>query len=165
MNKKYLTLISRVREELSEVKKAVDRTKTGWERARRTGDEYYLDSVALNLHSFYTALERIFELIAITIDQTKPQGDNRHQELLRQMAAEIELVRPNVISKETKNSLDEYRGFRHVVRNVYSFHLSSAKISPLVNKLPKTFNRVQKEVEEFLSFLEIIGKNQQSLYE
>ena len=61
MNKKYLTLVSRIREELSEIKQAVDRAQTGWERARRTGDEFYLDSVALNLHSFYTALERIFE--------------------------------------------------------------------------------------------------------
>lgn len=161
MNKKYLTLVSRIREELSEVKKAVERSQAGWERSRRTGDEFYLDSVALNLHSFYTALERIFELIAANVDQTRTQGDNWHQELLRQMAAEIELVRPRVISKETKNILDEYRGFRHVVRNVYSFHLSSAKMSPLLNKLPKTFNRVQKEMEEFLSFLEIRGREQQ----
>ena len=161
MNKKYLTLVSRIREELSEIKKAVDRAQTGWERARRTGDEFYLDSVALNLHSFYTALERIFELIAANIDQTRPKGDNWHQELLSQMAAEIELVRPHVISRETKNILDEYRGFRHVVRNVYSFHLSSAKISPLVNKLPKTFNRVKKELEDFLSFLEIRGSEKQ----
>jgi len=161
MNIRYLTLVSRIREELSEIKQAVDRAQTGWERARRTGDEFYLDSVALNLHSFYTALERIFELIAANIDQTRPKGDNWHQELLSQMAAEIELVRPHVISRETKNILDEYRGFRHVVRNVYSFHLSSAKISPLVNKLPKTFNRVKKELEDFLSFLEIRGSEKQ----
>ncbi len=161
MNKKYLTLVSRIREDLSEIKKAVDRVQVGWERIRQTGDEFYLDSVALNLHSFYTALERIFELIAANIDQTRPKGDNWHLELLRQMATEIELVRPHVISKETKNILDEYRGFRHVVRNVYSFHLSSAKISPLVNKLPKTFNRVKKELEDFLSFLEIRGSEKQ----
>jgi len=46
MNKKYLTLVSRVREELSEVKKAVERSQAGWERSRRTGDEFYLYSVA-----------------------------------------------------------------------------------------------------------------------
>lgn len=161
MNKKYLTFVSRIREELSEIKQAVDRAQAGWERAKRTGDEFYLDSVALNLHSFYTALERIFELIATNIDQTRPKGDNWHQELLRQMAAEIDLVRPHVISRETRNILDEYRGFRHVVRNVYSFHLSSAKISPLINKLPKTFNRVRKEMEDFLSFLEIRGREKQ----
>ena len=25
----------------------------GWERARRSDDDYYLDRVALNLHGFY----------------------------------------------------------------------------------------------------------------
>lgn len=158
MNKKYLTLCGRIREELSEIKQAVDRTQGGWERAKQTGDEFYLDSVALNLHSFYTALERVFELIAAIVDQTKPQGENWHQELLRQMAVEIELVRPAVISVEIRNTLDEYRGFRHVVRNVYSFHLSNTKIEPLVNKLPNLFKDVKNELEGFLYFLEMRGK-------
>lgn len=116
MNKKYLTLIGRIREELAEIPRAVDRAKTGWERYNLTGDDFYLDSVAFNLHSFYTGLERIFELIAVNIEQSKPQGENWHQELLRQMAVEIERVRPPVLSRETRSSLDEYRGFRHVVR-------------------------------------------------
>ena len=59
-------------------------------------------------------LERIFELVAATIDQSKPEGDNWHQALLRQMATEIEFVRPRVVSRESRDALDEYRGFRHV---------------------------------------------------
>ncbi|BCV22867.1 hypothetical protein [Moorella sp. Hama-1] len=101
MNKKYLTLIGRIREELAEIPRAVDRAKTGWERYNLTGDDFYLDSVAFNLHSFYTGLERIFELIAVNIEQSKPEGENWHQELLRQMAVEIERVRPPVLSRET----------------------------------------------------------------
>jgi len=158
MNKKYLALAGRIREELSEIQQAVDRARVGWERGQRTGDDFYLDSVALNLHGFYTALERIFELIAANVDQAKPEGENWHQELLRQMAAEIELVRPPVISRETRNSLDEYRGFRHVVRNVYSFHLSRAKMAHLVDNLLEIFARVKTEVEGFLSFLETRGR-------
>lgn len=77
------------------------------------------------------------------------------------MASEIKLVRPPVISRETRNYLDEYRGFRHVVRNVYSFHLSSTKMAPLVNKLTKIFNQLKKEMEEFLYFLETSGKEKQ----
>lgn len=118
-----------------------------------------MDSVALNLHSFYTALERVFELIAVTIEQTKPQGENWHQELLRQMATEIELLRPTVISKETRNRLDEYRGFRHVVRNVYSFNLSIAKVEPLVKELPSLFDDIRNELDIFLAFLEAAGSN------
>ncbi|KJS82594.1 MAG: hypothetical protein JM58_14655 [Peptococcaceae bacterium BICA1-8] len=158
MNKKHLALAGRVREELYEIEQAVDRIQGAWDRAKQSGDEFYLDSVALNLHSFYTALERIFELIAVTVDQTKPQGENWHQELLRQMAVEIEFVRPAVISRETRNILDEYRGFRHVVRNVYSFHLSAAKIEPLVKKLPLLYDYANKEIADFLIFLETRGK-------
>jgi len=102
----------------------------------------------MNFTCIVWRLERIFELIAANVDQTRPQGDNWHQELLRQMAVGIELVRPHVISKETKNILDEYRGFRHVVRNVYSFHLSSAKISPLVNKLLAPLLEKQPEAQK-----------------
>jgi len=161
MNKRYLTLAGRMREELSEIVQVVNRAQAGWERAKQTGDDFYLDSVALNLHSFYTALERIFELIATNIDQTKPEGENWHQALLRQMAAEIELVRPPVISRETKNNLDEYRGFRHVVRNVYSFNLSRPKMAHLVDDLPAIFARVKTEMEDFLAFLETRGKEKQ----
>jgi hypothetical protein len=134
------------------------RIQTGWERTKKTGDEFYLDGVALNLHSFYTALEKVFEIIAVNIDQTIPKGESWHQELLRQMASEIEFVRPPVISKDMRNMLDEYRGFRHVVRNVYCFNLSQTKMAPLVERLPNTFNNIKKEINEFLFFLEIRGK-------
>ena len=90
-----------------------------WERCKKTGDDFYLDRVALNLHSFYTAIEKIFEMIADTVDQSKPLGENWDQALLQQMASEIKLIRPPVISKITRDELDDYRGFRHVVRNVY----------------------------------------------
>lgn len=158
MNPQYLTLAGRIREELSDIEQIVNRIDSGWERAQQSGDEFYLDGVALNLHSFYTALERIFELIASTVDRIKPQGENWHQELLRQMATEIELVRPAVISRKTRDTLDEYRGFRHVVRNIYSFNLSSSKMEPLVNKLPKLVNEIQTELDHFLNFLLLTGR-------
>ncbi|GFN24291.1 hypothetical protein [Thermanaeromonas sp. C210] len=161
MKKKYLALAGRIREEIVEIKQAVDRARNGWDRYKLTGDDFYLDSVAFNLHSFYTGLERIFELIAVNVEQSKPEGENWHQELLRQMAVEIELIRPPVISRETRISLDEYRGFRHVVRNVYTFHLSPARIEPLLDNLPRVFDRAKKEMECFLSFLEARGQEKE----
>lgn len=157
MNKRLLTLAGRIRQELSEVRQVVDRAAGGWERAKQTGDDFYLDGVALNLHGFYSALERIFESIAADVDQSKPEGENWHQALLRQMSADIGLVRPPVISHELRDSLDEYRGFRHVVRNVYAFHLSPAKMAQLVEKLPGVFDRLSAEVNTFLAFIETRG--------
>jgi hypothetical protein len=159
MNKKYLALAGRIREELVELQRVVERVQAGWERSKQSGDDFYLDGVALSLHSFYSVMEKIFELIATTIDQNKPDGENWHQALLRQMAAEIKLVRPPVISSESRNSLDEYRGFRHIVRNVYAFHLSPAKMEPLVINLPEIFERMEEEIGEFLSFLETRSRN------
>ncbi|MCL4516259.1 MAG: hypothetical protein M1379_11835 [Firmicutes bacterium] len=155
MNKKYLALASRIREELSELQQAVDRVRAGWDRANQTGDDFYLDSVALNLHSFYSGLEKIFELIASNVDQSKVEGENWHQALLRQMATEIETVRLPVISRESRDRLDDYRGFRHVVRNVYAFHFSPARMALLVENLPQVFDRVKTEIEAFLSFIEM----------
>jgi hypothetical protein len=42
-------------------------------RSRRMG--YYLDSVALNLQGFYSGIERIFELIVLTVDRSRPAGE------------------------------------------------------------------------------------------
>lgn len=156
MSRGLLALASRIRSEMSEIRLIIYRTQGGWERAR-LGDPFHLDSVALNLHSFYTALERVFGLIATTVDQVEPRGGKWHQELLRQMATEIKLVRPAVITKETRNALDEYRGFRHVVRNVYSFDLSVAKMQPLVEGLPGLFDIIQNELKDFLRFLQATG--------
>lgn len=161
MKKKYLTLAGRIREELAEIQqKVVDRARTGWERYQITGDDFYLDSVAFNLHSFYTGLERIFELIAVNVEQSKPAGENWHQELLRQMAIEIELIRPPVISRETRNSLDDTEASATSFA-MYTFHLSPTRIKPLVDNLPQVFSRAKMEVERFLSFIEARGQERQ----
>lgn len=154
MNKKYLALISRIEEELSDLKRITKRIIEGWQQTKQTGDDLYLDSVALNLHSFYAGIEKIFELIAVNIDQTKPEGASWHQELLKQMQIEIKKVRPAVISKETYNQLDEYRGFRHVVRNVYTFNLSEKRIEPLVVNIQKVYERIKEEIYKFIIFME-----------
>lgn len=157
MNKRYLTIISRIREELSEIKKIADRSQEAWGKAKKLGDDLYIDSAALNIHSFYAGLERIFKLIAEEIDESLPQGKSWHHNLLKQMATEIEKVRPAVISDDTLNGLDEYRGFRHIVRNIYTFQLSEKRIKPLINELPELCEQIEMEIEKFLNFLEEIN--------
>lgn len=46
-------LIERIHLELEEIPRALARMDDGWESARRTNDDLYLDGVALNLHGFY----------------------------------------------------------------------------------------------------------------
>jgi len=79
-------LAMRIRSELPEIEDTLKRATEGVKRAKQTGDDYYLDGVALNLHSFYSGTERIFELIAANVDDMLPKGENWHQALLMQMA-------------------------------------------------------------------------------
>lgn len=131
----------------------------GGQRAARNADDYYLDGVALNLHGCYGGLERIFELIAAVVDCRKPRGENWHQALLTQMTEEVAGVRPAVISQATFHRLDEYRGFRHVVRNVYTYNFEAAKIQKLVTELPATLEQTRAELLAFASFLEHQAKD------
>jgi len=147
-------LAMRIRNELSEIEHTLKRAMEGIKRAKQTGDDYYLDGVALNLHSFYSGIERIFELIAVNVDDIRPEGENWHQTLLKQMAEEMTGVRPAVISDSVRLGFDEYRGFRHIVRNVYTYKFDSARIEKLTENAGPLFARLQAELLAFADFLE-----------
>jgi len=95
-------LVMRIRNELPAIEHILDRAAEGVKRAKQTGDDYYLDGVALNLHGFYSGIERIFELIATNVDDMLPEGENWHQLLLKQMAEEMAGVRPAAISNSVR---------------------------------------------------------------
>jgi hypothetical protein len=133
-------LAVRIRSELKDVARVLQRMEEGWARARCSSDDYYLDGVALNLHGFYGGLERLFERIAVLVDDARPVGPDWHQTLLHQMAQEIPGVRPAVISESTREKLDAYRAFRHVARNIYTFNLDAAKLRDLVHH-PRSWGR------------------------
>jgi hypothetical protein len=147
-------LSERIKQEIVELELVVSRLQEAWQRALRSGDDFYLDSVALNLHGFYSGIERIFERLAETLDGSLPKGENWHQALLIQMSKEVEGIRPAVISQQTLKYLDEYRGFRHVVRNVYTFHFEKVKLEKLVIGTKDTFSLVKIEILAFTDFLE-----------
>ena len=70
----YEQLAERIRGEVPDLDQAVQRSLEAWPRAQRSSDvqRVYLDSVALNLHGLYSALERLFELIARQVDTASP---------------------------------------------------------------------------------------------
>ncbi len=158
MNKKYLTLAGRIDNELGELKKIKERIDRAWKKYNRENDEFYLDSVALNLHDYYSSLERIFEMVANEIDESIPQGASWQQEMVKQMTIKIKKVRPALISKEIEEKLDEYRGFRHIVRNVYTYNFSSEKIARLVDELDDLNNQFVEEIKIFIDFLEEVAE-------
>lgn len=72
MNKAGALLAARIISELKELSVLAKRAEQGLKKAKEKNDDYYLDSVALNLHSLYSGLERIFERIATAIDSSLP---------------------------------------------------------------------------------------------
>ncbi len=154
MNSAIEQLSLRIRAGIEDLETLVHRIKEGWDRAEHTGDTYYFDSVALNLHGLYSGLERLFEIIAINIDGSIPKGENWHQELLKQISMEVPEIRPAVISETSFLALKELRGFRHVVRNVYTFNFNPSKIQKLVENTPNLFNEVKAELTAFADFLD-----------
>lgn len=156
MNETYLAAAGRIRHEVQELRHVVERTLHIWQQAKHSADAYYVDAAALNLHGFYAGVEHLLELIADAVDQTKPTGSNWHQELLKQMAAAVPSIRPAVLDAQTRNQLDKYRGFRHVVRNVYTFHLDADQIGLLVQQLPGTLDAISHALLDFADFLEQI---------
>ena len=105
------------------------RVAAAWERGRRAtvDQDYYLDAVALNLHGFH------------------------------QMAAEVPDVRPAMIGADVAEALDEYRRFRHLVRNIYATNLAPTKMQRLVERLPMLWAQLRGDLATFALFLEQIS--------
>ncbi len=119
-------LSARILEELNEISTAAKRVKMAWRKAIDKNDDLYFDSVALNLHSFYS------------------------------MCLNIPNIRPPVISCKLKNDLQDYRSFRHLVRNIHTYNINPEKIKPLVQKLPSLLKCINKDLKLFNKFLQTI---------
>jgi len=157
---RYAVAAGRIRQELTELERVVARAERAVASARRRPEDQdlYLDSAALNLHDFYTGLERVFQHIAATVDRSVPASRDWHRELLGQMGLTLQQVRPAVLSAGTMKALDEYLRFRHVVRNIYAFEFDPERIERLVQPLCRAFEQVRSELLTFANFLERLAQ-------
>ena len=155
MKDPYSEIVERIKLQIPDLDRLVERSLLSWSNVKKSPDEQslYLDALALNLHGFYSGLERLFELVARHVDVMLPEGDQWHYKLLKQMMEDKEGIRPAVISHEIFYLLDEYRRFRHLVRNVYTFNLDPEKMEKLVSNLPDLWLRAKDELKAFSEFL------------
>lgn len=164
MRMDLLDLKERIDAELCNVERAAQRALGAWEEASHNTKQkdYYLDSVALNLHSFYNGLERIFSVIARQLDPVFPSGDHWHRDLMEQMSREVPESRPAVLSDEAIDVLSEFLAFRHVVRGIYAFELEEERLDSLVALLPEAMSGVKEELERFCRLL-LLASDQENL--
>ena len=133
----------------------------GWQAWPRRLHHVPEDGTAagLNLHGFYAGVERIFEDIARTSEGAVPAGATWHQDLLMQMSAEVAGIRPAVVAQETRQRLDDLRGFRHLIRNAYTLNLRPARVRELTAELHQCYQNVERDLGNFASFLEGLSQD------
>lgn len=133
MNTDFIVLANRIRETVSELEQVIARVERGIRAAKRHQDDVdlYIDAIALNLHDFYSGLERVFRQIGSIIDRSTPASEGWHRDLLNQMCLDLPMIRPRVLSEQTCAALEDFLRFRHVVRNVYAFRLDGDRVNQL----------------------------------
>ncbi|VXD21758.1 conserved hypothetical protein [Planktothrix serta PCC 8927] len=112
----------------------------------------FYESLALKLHNFYTGCERIFQLIVSELNGSLPSSFDWHKRLLNRMSIEREGL-PAVLTSDTVVRLNEYLGFRHIVRNLYGFELDPNRLEKLVEHYPTVWHQVNFELREFINWL------------
>jgi hypothetical protein len=119
--------------------------------------EEQLIVVAYYLHHLYTAFENIFQRIAQVFGNQLAEQAGWHAGLLHRMTLTIDGLRPNVISDESYDCLDELRRFRHVFRNAYTMRLDAARLA-LVQQKAQTLQQLYRaEIDRFVAFLDSLS--------
>lgn len=161
----YPILADRIEKELDEIARVVSRAERASAAVSQRPEEQdlFVDAAALNLHDFFGGVERIFQQIGTTVDGELPSGSDWHRQLMEQMQRDILDLRPPVLSTDVISSLDEFRRFRHVVRNIYAFEFDPEQIERLVRQMSVIFAQIRTELLVFVRFLRQVGDDDNDL--
>lgn len=123
--------------------------------------EVQVQGGAKYLHDFYNGVERIFERIAVRVDEDLPAGPNWHTLLLQRMRLPFGSRRPAVIERPLEVQLSEYLRFRHLFRHTYGYDLKWGRVRELSRKLPGLFRDLENQLNAFLSSLATEATNRE----
>lgn len=115
-------------------------------------DRHLANSMALETHGWFTAVEAVFERIARTFDGTPPAGPDSHAALLFQMKAAMPGRRPSVLSEESRAGLDQLRRFRHFVRHGYGVPIDPEHLRRRVDGLLHLHPLLMAQLATFVGF-------------
>jgi len=162
MRQKFIVVQSRLKLELENIHKLYEELETRkflektQYRTASLSDQFTLRAIESVLHDFYTSIENMFKIIAKQIDNTIPTDADWHLELIQQMATNISGIRPAAISNKTLQLINEYRGFRHIFRNIYGFNLIAERIERLLDILKPTIESLEKDINEFSNSMNVL---------
>ena len=146
-------LAQQIREELENLSRLVEQGNTFLRQETRGPTPVEIMGAGKIIHDFYTGVERIFERVAVGIDEDLPSGPHWHTDLLRRMENPWLGKRGAVVNHEVALRLHRYMRFRHLFRHTYGYELSWDELRPLVEFLPQVHADVRFHLERFLSGL------------
>jgi predicted nucleotidyltransferase len=143
--------------EVNNLQRLVDETDGIRDSLSRSPSSMELRALGSIVHDFYTACERIFERITVSLGPGVPVGDNWHTSLLRQMESSIEGRAP-VLEHQLASRLHDYLRFRHLFRHTYGYELEWDKLEALVERMENTKTTLGQQLDKFLQALGPVEK-------
>lgn len=159
---KALVFLSETEKELSLLRQTVETIgkRLTALAGKREADDFtaYVESLALNLQSFYEGVESVFERVLDFSGEDKPSGPEWHMGMLERMSLPVKKLRPAVISLETAKELDAFRAFRHKVRHMYGFMIVPENVIAIAQKTKGGFEQLNSDLAMFMVFVEELLK-------
>jgi hypothetical protein len=112
-----------------------------------------LESVAYQLHNFYSAVEDLLKIIATYFENNVSETARWHSLLLLRMTQSVEGVRPAAISTESYALLNALRAFRHFFRHAYGVPIDLAQLQSNLTKARQLKPMLDKDLKCFLQTL------------
>jgi hypothetical protein len=153
---RFRVLAASIRAELANIARAVNHAGEALNRSERDAEdrEFLLEAAAFNVHSAYTAIERLLQEIARVVDETQPSSGDWHRELVRQMTLAPTGIRPAVLSMDVAGELQEVLRFRHLVRNIYISALDPGRVAANVHRLIDLRDPLEEALLAFATWLD-----------
>lgn len=146
----FVAFAAQVRAQLLEIAAIYDRID---EREQVPGPAG-LESLALQLHNLYSAVEGLFEIVADACENHVDADAGYHTSLLRRMSVAVPGIRPAIVSAEALPLLDNLRRFRHVVRHAYSAEIDGRQLHIVLEDARALRPLLWRDVEELLAELD-----------
>ena len=141
----------RLRGELEDLQTEIQAVAPLFDKVQTVGpDPIEIRAIAATLHAFYNGAERIFLLIAKTVDQQVPDSSHWHRELLEQMHVANNL-RAAIIDDQLYQQMIDYMGFRHFFRHSYPMELNWRVMEPLTRNLRIAHERFMHLIESYIA--------------
>jgi len=143
--------IEELKEEIKNLERLEGEMKTILSNLGKEPTFIEIRACASILQDFYSGIEKIFERIALVIDNNLPKGETWHIELLSQMAKPFGNIRPPVISENLFEKLKEYLKFRHLFRHIYGFELKWERIKHLCLEMENVLDELREDIYKFFN--------------